>query len=490
MKRRALFSLTVFMAGCGGSGSTTVSPQNMPIPQAAVAGDGANSTYCFTIHGGCSPLPPYHTRGHPPPEFLPTATPIATARPTPTPTSTPTSGSQPTNPVPIPPGPVPTPILLLDGSIYLLTNTGGFGAWLPTANAVAFLYPIEYGFGGTGQKIETLGNGIPSSSDLAAYFQGAGLPTTPTVNSFLYQNGDTPNYDNSETTLDAETLAGLAPYATIDVVELPDLLDQTIVGALSSSVASIAPNIISMSFGGCENEAFSTAIHNIAQEAVATGVTLVASAGDQGPVCDSNGDTGVEAPASDPNVVAVGGSEDLGSTVNTLPAIDAALRNPAVWNDLSSGCTGNCVGGGGVSTIWSIPSYQYAPGIVSTAHSSTMRNVPDISLPAGGVNGPDAFFYNGSWQAVGGTSWAAPEFAAMQAEINQQCIALGGGSRASALADLYRVFYQAPSAFIDVTSGFISYPTTSLTYSAGPGYDNASGLGLPLGEEIAVQDGC
>jgi hypothetical protein len=73
----------------------------------------------------------------------------------------------------------------------------------------------------------------------------------------------------------------------------------------------------------------------------------------------------------------------------------------------------------------------------------------------------------------------------MQAEINQQC----GTSRWS-LPDLYRVYYQAPSSFVDVTGGDISWATTSLTYSAGAGYDNTSGLGLPIGEAIAVEDGC
>jgi kumamolisin len=222
---------------------------------------------------------------------------------------------------------------------------------------------------------------------------------------------------------------------------------------------------------------------NLAQEAAATGTTIVASTGDQGPTCydGSTQIAGVGEPASDPYIVAAGGNEDNALQMpypTTVPQLDAFLQIAEPWND-SQGS-----GGGGVSALWQIPVYQNAPGIISTAVSSTNRNVPDISLPSSGT-GPAAIVLNGTWTFIHGTSWAAPQFAAMQAEINQQC-----GSSRWGLPDLYRVYYQAPDSFVDITTGNISWSTTPLSYAASAGYDNASGLGLPLGEAIAIEDGC
>lgn len=421
-----------------------------------------------------------------PPIVGPTKTPPSpTPGPTVSPTATPTPGSGPVAPTPIPPGPTPTGSPLLVGYSYVSFG-GATGGWLSTALANAFAYPVQSGFGGTGQTIAIIGAAYPARSDLTSFWSISKIPAA-TVNFLAFDGGNgSPNKGEiDEATLDAETISGLAPYAVTDVIAMPGLNDQYVAPAIEYAVDQLGASVVSMSFGGCEtdDEQSDAAIDGVAEEAAATGVTLVASAGDSGTTCDLGVQTGVQEPASDPYVVGVGGTESLFNVGNnaTQQQIDADLQNPAPWNETTSGDSPRGAGGGGISQIWAIPSYQYAPG----ALSSTQRNVPDIAFPASVLNGPAAVYLNGAWSLIGGTSWSAPQFAAMQAEINQVC-----GHNRWGLPDLYRVAYQFPAAFVDVTTGEISWPGFSLEYYAGTGYDNASGLGMPLGLEIAIYDGC
>ena len=111
----------------------------------------------------------------------------------------------------------------------------------------------------------------------------------------------------------------------------------------------------------------------------------------------------------------------------------------------------------------------------------------DCTPPAAGAIA--AGTYN-TFQAVGGTSAAAPAFAGMLALVIQQLQAGGATNVRLGQADytLYPLSQQHPSAFHDVTTGNNSVVCTAgslncgansfLTgYDAGAGYDLASGLG-------------
>ncbi len=385
--------------------------------------------------------------------------------------------------------------MLVNGPPFEFVQLYNFPGWLPTSVAQTFEFPVEYGFGGAGQVVSIIGSASAAQSDLNAYVQANNIAAAPTYNVIqVVPNGVVvpPSQDDiDEATLDAETVAGLAPLATINALVVSQVYTQAFEAALTSAVQDVGSTVVSISYSGCESSSAADdfAFDQIAQEAAATGITIVASAGDSGPTCYSSSGAllaGVGEPSSDPYVVSAGGSEDLISAANdtTPSAISQSLLNPAPWNDSKQAGGGSA--GGGISAAWPIPAYQNAPGIVSTSGSKVWRNIPDISMPASNDSGPTAVYVNGAWTLYGGTSWSAPAFAAMQAEINQQC----GGNPRWGLPDLYRVYYQAPKSFVDITTGNISWPGFSLTYSAGPGYDNASGLGLPLGEQIAVQDGC
>lgn len=188
------------------------------------------------------------------------------------------------------------------------------------------------------------------------------------------------------------------------------------------------------------------------------------------------------------------------------------------WNDDSltavSGCTTDfeCLsaGGGGVSALTTRPSWQTG---VTGIPSGTMRLVPDVALYAspnypgylyctsdtsdwynGDQGGPpqtascgSSEFYdpvNGYFTIAGGTSFSAPIFAGELAILNQaKGYTTGQGLVNKELYTLASNSASYATAFHDVTSGNnectegSSYCPNSGGYSAGTGYDLATGLG-------------
>jgi subtilase family serine protease len=282
------------------------------------------------------------------------------------------------------------------------------------------------------------------------------------------------NGDPTEATLDVETVAGLAPGANIALYVMPSLASQFYNDAFNQIITDGKATIVSLSFAGCES-ASSPGTATIIARAVQAGIAFVSASGDQGSSCfagtSSSGAAqyalGVGYPASDPNVIAVGGNETV-----------TALTSPVAWNDALSVTGQQLASGGGVSTTFTIPAYQ--AGVAGLA-SAQFRNVPDLAMPA--VNA--AVYLNGRWQLVEGTSWASPQFAVMLAEVSQYCRS-GLGNAAAIPYGVYR--NGGAGAFLDITSGNNAVPFnggTSPAYAAVAGYDNVTGFGVPLGAPFA-----
>jgi hypothetical protein len=349
----------------------------------------------------------------------------------------------------------------------------GFGpAWGAPGVASQLNYPVQSGFDGTGMTVAIVIDSSVASSDLSTYLTTFSIPTTGRTITFesvdgANQNLVVSNGDQVEAALDLETVAGLAPGANVIVYVMPDLSDTSIVDAYNQIISDGHANVVNSSFGGCENSEAS-----IESPIFATGtaakIAFVASAGDQGSACfdGSPFSNGVNYPASDPNVIGVGGTD-----TNTFePGV--TLTNPVVWND----GPGFGVGGGGVSALFPIPAYQQT---VSGFVSTTNRNVPDISGPGT----YSALYVNGAWTPIDGTSWSSPQFAAELSEIYQYCRT----AFVNPVSLVYTAYNRSHSDFIDVTSGNNMYPDLpgSPTYNATIGVDNVSGLGVPLGMNVA-----
>ena len=132
--------------------------------------------------------------------------------------------------------------------------------------------------------------------------------------------------------------------------------------------------------------------------------------------------------------------------------------------------------------------WQTGLGVVEPAACGqpvvSCREVPDIALDGNPNTGYVVKVTNGGssvWGQVGGTSAAAPLMAAITAVANSASVAAGG----TALGPANEFLYLHPEIFHDVTLGTNGIAGADQAYSAGGGYDMASGLGSPDAVKLA-----
>jgi hypothetical protein len=381
------------------------------------------------------------------------------------------------------------------------------------------------GINGTGQKIAVMGQSdlYEGGSDITAFRSAAGLPANPPTLVLVPGSSDpgVVSGDVDEASLDVEWSGAVAKNATIIFVYSTDIFNYSLEYAVDEDVAPV----ISISYGACEADWGTTSLNALAalgQQANIQGQTIVAAAGDSGAAgCDSPATPtsivtiathglAVDAPASLPYVTGMGGSEFNEGTGNYWNAATSASGDISasalfyipemVWNDTSS-TNGLSAGGGGASTFFSKPAWQTGTGVPSDG----ARDVPDISFDASPEH--DGYLYcvegscmsgfravssnpdlNGVLTVAGGTSFGAPAFAGIVALINQQYVYTPPG-QGNVNKVLYPMAASTPAAFHDITVGNNIVPCEVVStdtgcpaggemgYSAGIGYDQASGLG-------------
>ncbi len=314
---------------------------------------------------------------------------------------------------------------------------------------------------GAGQVIALFELAKYQASDINFYANHFGLPSPNLVN-VLVDGGSGDGID-AEVTLDIELALALAPQSRIYVYEGPN----TGQGVLDTYNRIATDNIakqISTSWGigeNLESEQYLRAENTIFLQMATQGQTIYAAAGDSGAYDDypPSKTLVVDDPASQPYVVGIGGTH---LSVNSQTGV---YESESVWNNgLNNGA-----GGGGVSQVWPIPAWQTK---VSTTYSKTQRNVPDFALNADPNTGY-SIYHNSQWVIFGGTSCAAPLWAAFTARVNQKRVALKKPVLGFANPLLYTIATGAlyKGDFHDVVTG------NNLFYNAHVGYDNASGWG-------------
>jgi subtilase family serine protease len=362
-----------------------------------------------------------------------------------------------------------------------------------TTNEVASAYgfPSIYGQGdlGAGQTValyELQGYG---TADIAAYQSCFG--TTTPVSTVNVDGGPLAHSGVGEADVDIEQVVSLAPTAHILVYQGPNS-DAGGYDTYNSIVAQDAAKVVSTSWGLCERFAGSAsaqAENTLFEEAAVQGQTVVAASGDEGSEdClgndYSNDALAVDDPASQPFVTGAGGV--------SWTALKGTTPTETAWNDGPTCCWG--AGGGGVSSLWEMPSYQNdaaSIGVVNAGSSgapcgatagSYCREVPDVSALAGPY--PYLEYVSGSWGSWGGTSLAAPLWASLIA-LSNASEACTGKNIGFANPILYAAADFDPSSFNDVTTG--DNDLTGLnggSYPALAGYDMATGLGTPNGTAL------
>ena len=138
-----------------------------------------------------------------------------------------------------------------------------------------------------------------------------------------------------------------------------------------------------------------------------------------------------------------------------------------------------------------MPYWQQAPG-VANAYSTGFREVPDVSLNADPQTGYDVFCKvggcaNQGWMIFGGTSAAAPAWAAMTALANQASLKANAFMVGFLNPSLYNIGHNVAgtsyaSSFHDVVpvQGAVNnndYVGSGGTYPDTSSYDLATGLG-------------
>lgn len=289
-----------------------------------------------------------------------------------------------------------------------------------------------------------------------------------------------------ETALDVETIAGLAPQSKILVYQGPNTWEDG-TDVFRRIVTENRAKVVSVSWGSCERNTpteVMDAENLLFQQAAAQGQTVVAASGDSGSTdCYSpyysapNADQLVtDNPASSPYVLGVGGT-----TMRT------SVSSQTTW-------TGS---GGGVSQHFPLAADGFQAGRTGLGYTDacvagdgrTCRQVPDVSGVSDPATGyPVAFGQDGAggqyWSIIGGTSGAAPVWAALMAQADQDLACQANGS----VGYVHPALYKLPAtAFRDVTTGnnnVTDSGNVSGLYQAGTGYDLATGLGAPNGREI------
>jgi hypothetical protein len=209
----------------------------------------------------------------------------------------------------------------------------------------------------------------------------------------------------------------------------------------------------------------------IFQQYAAQGQSFFLASGDFGAFVGA-----VAEPADDPYITVVGGTTLTAST-NGPWLSETAWLTPA---DPTQG-TPEYATGGGISTVYSIPSWQQGISMTSNQGSTTMRNVPDVALVANNITltwGTDFIGLSSDYTELG-TSMAAPLWAGFVALVNQQAAASGKPPIGFANPALYAIAKSASyhSCFHDITTGRNTNGASPTKFQAVAGYDLCTGLG-------------
>lgn len=326
---------------------------------------------------------------------------------------------------------------------------------------------------GAGQNIGLVQFDGYFSSDPAAYAQMIGLTNPPNLVNIPIDGGvPTPGFGNGEVCLDIEMVMAMAPgVSNIYVYEAPN--PSPWVDILSKMANDNLARQLSCSWGGGPPDA---GAEQIFQQMALQGQTFFNAVGDTDAFTVF--DNPITFPSDSPNITQVGGT-----TLTT--ANDGSFLSEIVWNwRIPNFNGGNWGSSGGISTFYAIPTWQQGLNMTNNHGSQTFRNTPDVALTADNVF---LIADGGQSGASGGTSAAAPLWAAFTALANQQGAANGHSPVGFLNPTIYSLAKGATytNVFKDVTVGDNFWlPSSPTNFPAVAGYDLATGLGSPNGTNL------
>jgi subtilase family serine protease len=302
---------------------------------------------------------------------------------------------------------------------------------------------------GSGQVVGLLEFDGFYAGDVQKNAAQAGVPVVPTQTVLLDGFNGSPGGDNIEVILDIMMASYVAPGLSKVIVyegSTPnDILNRMATDNLAQQLSS------SWGFG------INATTEQIFKQYIAQGQSMLQASGDSGAYLN-----GVMTPSDDPNLTVAGG------TSLTTAGSGGPWLSETVWSG----------SGGGVSTVYPIPSYQQGLSMAANRGSTKMRNIPDVAMIA------DIQMYliqsNGQAVVVGGTSAAAPLWSGFVALANQQAAA-NGKPRVGFLNPLLYGIGKSSDYVVDlndIRSG------SNNGFSAVSGYDLTTGWGSPAGQHL------
>jgi len=315
--------------------------------------------------------------------------------------------------------------------------------------------------------------------DLAAFDSKFGLPAAKLQVVNTIARSKTPYLAGTEEIEDTEMVHAIAPGAALDVVLMPPDAASSLADIVAATTKAIKAGVamhaavISISASGGEHSLTPAEVAQLnaaLEQARQQHVTVVASSGDTGAISDQGPPKQVSMPASDPLVLAVGG------TILDAASPAGTFLGEMAWNE------GTEASGGGYSSLFPRPAYQ-----VGLARARATRGVPDVAANADSATAMALDISGGGLLPASGTSAATPLWAGVIALADQQA-----GQHLGFINPAIYHIARGPAyhhAFHDVVTGdnSVLWPTGVFTgYTAGPGWDPVTGWGSPNAQYLVT----
>src|SRR5260370_13363099 len=414
-------------------------------------------------------------------------------------------------------------------------SLGNIVCYSPSFIKKAYEFPSTTTLDGTGQTIVIVDAfGSPTIvNDLALFDPRFGIAAPPSFTIFCGNSATpldpstcpvvninvNPKHDEFgwtiETSLDVEYAHAMATGANIVLDVASTSSGNAINDAETAAIAAYPGAIFSQSFGipeifltGNGNNGQVTQAQSNYVTGVAAGDTFFASTGDSGATFGTTIPMG-NFPSSDVHNTGVSGTQGLPynatGTLQPCPTSTpfsctsglSAYHGPCVIgrtvppNCVADGYGGEQVWneaqfaaatGGAPSILFGVPSYQSGLGLTGRGPDVAYNAAIDggVLVVYGGFGSPVLFI-------VGGTSAGSPQWAGIARLANQARAMASKGPIGDLNPTLYAIYhgtgpYTAASYgndFHDITVGNDQLVGTPVGYSAGAGWDLASGLGTP-----------
>ncbi len=330
--------------------------------------------------------------------------------------------------------------------------------------------------------------------DLTMFGFGSGLNfgttlTAPTPTDVSIDGQKNAGVSDAESLLDITVASAIANEAAIVVYFTSDSV-QGIIHALQRMILP-GPNdphlnVISISYGwapdGDTSYISSNEYAQISQlfgVAASLGITVLVATGDSGVTYSSGSQAQAGYPATDPWVLACGGT-----TVGDIN-FNGLSFDEFVWNDTSNVTKSPGATGGGISALFPLPAYQLGVGVPTQIKTGVAgRGIPDVAGNASPNSGYPLFVGGNFKGSAGGTSAVAPLYAGLIAIINSH---LKDAGALYPVGFLNPTLYASKNVCRDVSGA--AGPTNNtyggvIGYPAGAGWDACTGWGSIDGTKL------